>query len=365
MFESIIPDEFKDVDEFFEKLIKGFLSLFMKELDKSLSLAYSKKGYKVLRTKKRKIRILFNSHALEIPFTYRVLECPKTREKVKPLIEFLELKSREIYTSKLKEKSIELATQMTFSKASLWTGASAMSVWRWLQLCETKEEEVSSYEGKSSEIRCESDGMFIAIRGSKRKEEIKVGVVYDSKETIGKNGDRMRNKLVNKKIILSYPDEFSKYFSAQIHSRSSRSTIIYYSSDMGEEPREAAADVGFTERFIDLFHLVRMEKTGRKEAELDKSIEYKGYFGSCESNVKKVKQRLRGRSWSRKGLFHMLKCMMVFLNSTCALKVHEVNEIKKRKHVDSHFGYIDCSLIHTNNAYLENKLNRLLNPHFT
>ena len=49
---SIIPDEFKDVDEFFEKSIKNLVALFLEELDKWLSLFYSKKGYKVIRTKR-------------------------------------------------------------------------------------------------------------------------------------------------------------------------------------------------------------------------------------------------------------------------------------------------------------------------
>ena len=365
---SIIPDEFKDVDEFFEKSIKNLVALFLEELDKWLSLFYSKEGYKVIRTKKRKIKILFNSHALEISFSYRVLKSPKTKEKIKPLIDFLKLKRRDIYTSKLKKEAVKLATKMTFSEASSSIGASAMSVWNWLQLNEIKEEEVHSYAGKSSEVRCESDGMFIAVRENKRKEEIKVGIVYDSKEMTGKNGNRMRNRLVNKQIILSYPNEFSRYFSAQIHSRSSYTSVIYYSSDMGENPREAAPDVGFTDRFIDLFHLVRMERMqgkGRRSEELDKSIEYKGYFGSCESNVKKVKQRLRGRSWSRKGLLHMIRNMMVFLNSLDVLKVHEVNEQKSVKPVVSHFGFADCSLVTTNDNYLKNKFKKLLNPYFT
>jgi len=364
MFEAIIPDEFKDVDEFFEKSIKNFLDLLMKQLDKALSFVYSKMGYKVIRTKKRKIKILFNSHVLEIPFTYRVLSNAK-KEKLKPLIEFLKLKPREIYTSKMKKKSIELATQMTFSQASSFTGASAMSVWNWLQSNEIKEEKVSSYEGSTPEVRSESDGMFIAIRGSKRKEEIKVGIVYDSKEMIGKNGDRMRNRLVNKSIVISYPNEFPKYFSAQIHSRSSYSSVIYYSSDMGENPKEAAPDVEFADRFIDLFHLVRIEKEGTKREELVKSVVYKGYFGSCESNVKKVKQRLKGRSWSRRGLLHMIRNMMLFLNSTEVLKVHEIVEQKKIKHVDSHSGFVDCALVNTRDNCLKNKFQKFLNPHFT
>ena len=360
---SIIPDEFKDVDEFFEKSITNFLAHFMEELDKALSLFYSKMGYKVIRTKKRKIKVLFNSHALEISFRYRVLES-ENKDRIKPLVDFLKIKPREVYTAKIKKKSIELATHMTFSKASSCIGASQMSIWKWLQSNEIKEEIVYSYEGKSHEVRCESDGMFIPIRKSKRKEEIKVGIVYDSKETIGKNGDRMRNRLVNKKIVISYPDEFPRYFSAQIHSRSSYSSVIYYSSDMGESPDEAAKDVGFTERFVDLFHLVRLERMSKKRKEdLDNSIEYKGYFGSCESNVKKVKQRLRDRSWSKKGLLNMMRHMMVFLNSSDVLKVHEIKQ--RVKHYDSHFGFIDCSLANTNNPYLQNKFNKLISPHFT
>ncbi len=336
----------------------------MEELDKELASLYMKEGYKVVRTKKRKIKVLFNSCALEIPFSYRVLKSPKTKEEIKPLIEFLKIQRREIYTSELKQAAIELATEMTFSKASLCIGASGMSIWKWLQSNEIEEESVLSYEGKKDEVRCESDGMFIPVRESKKKEEIKVGIVYEGKKMMGKNGDRMRNMLVNKKIVVSYPQEFSRYFSAQIHSVSSRSSVIYYSSDMGEKPQEAAYDVGFTERFIDLFHLVRLERTGSKrKEELEKSIEYKGYFGSCESNVKKVKQRLRGRSWSKKGLFNMMRNMMVFFNSS-VLKVHEVKE-KARHSETSHFGFIDCSLTNTDNPYLQNKLKQVVNQCFT
>lgn len=362
MLDAIIPEQFKDVDEFFEKSIKNFLDLFLKQLDEALFLIYSKMGYRVIRTKKRKIKVLFNSRVLEISFTYRVLSNAK-KEKIKPLIEFLKIKPREVYTSNVKEESVELATQMTFSQASLFMGASAMSIWNWLQSNEIKEETVLHYEGSASEVRSESDGMFIAVRGSKRKEEIKVGIVYDSKEMIGKNGDRMRNRLVNKSIVISYPDEFGKYFSGQIHSHSSYSSVIYYSSDMGEEPKEAAPDVGFTDRFIDLFHLVRMRGEKKRE-DLVKSCEYKGYFGSCESNVKKVKQRLKGRSWSKKGLVNMIRNMMLFLNSEEVVKVHEINERKKR-YVDSHVGYIDCALVNTGDNRLKNKFQEFLNPHFT
>ncbi len=98
---SIIPEDFKTVDEFFEKLIKNLVGLFMEELDKELASLYMEEGYKVVRTKKRKIKVLFNSCALEIPFSYRVLKSPKTKEEIKPLIEFLKIQRREIYTSLL------------------------------------------------------------------------------------------------------------------------------------------------------------------------------------------------------------------------------------------------------------------------
>ena len=175
---------------------------------------------------------------------------------------------------------------------------------------------VKAYSGRSETLNCESDRFFLAIWGEETKQPVHLGIIYTGKEIIGNNGNRPYRQLENKRWILEFGDLFSARFEGEIHSRMARDTIAFYSSDQGEPTEKRAPHVIFTETFHDYFHLERSKKRGEgiPEEEWEKAIAYRGYFGSCESNVKVAKNRLARRTWSLNGLRNFLWVMSYVRN---------------------------------------------------
>jgi len=129
---------------------------------------------------------------------------------------------KERITPGLKEMLVSLATEVTFRKASeivskVSPGVSAMSVWEAAKEVGNRiregqkalrEKVFELGEGLSGEraaekLHIEADDVFVnAQRSSKKKEEIKCGVVYEGKE---QKGDRVGLK--ERKVVAGCEDE--------------------------------------------------------------------------------------------------------------------------------------------------------------
>jgi hypothetical protein len=158
----------------------------------------------------------------EVVMRRRLYKDRKTGESRFLLDEALGMSGRERITPGLKEMLVSLATEVTFRKASeivskVSPGVSAMSVWEAAKEVGNgiREEqkalrekvfelgEVPSGERAAEKLHIEADGVFVnAQRSSKKKEEIKCGVVYEGKE---QKGDRV--VLKERKVVAGCEDE--------------------------------------------------------------------------------------------------------------------------------------------------------------
>jgi hypothetical protein len=290
-----------------------------------------KEGWKVVRSKRRKIRSLYYGKVLKTEIKYRVLR--KGGEIKIPLLSELGIKKWQRYTEAAKNEACIKAVECnTYRQASQITGISRMSIWNWVQNKEIPTRKVKSYSGEETNLSCESDRFYISIRNESYKQPVHLGLLYNGKKEIGSNGKRPYRSLMGKEIVLSEGKEFVRRFEGAIHSRIGRDSLIFYSSDEGEPAKKRAGHVVFTEKFIDYYHISRSKLLNEpyKRAEWEKSKEYKGYFGSCESNVKVAKKRLAGRTWSFNGLKKFLMWMSYVVNGFNPINFYfPLNERKK------------------------------------
>ncbi len=318
--EIIVPQKVESLEalweiftEYVEKLWEQFMSVF----EEKLLQPWKAQGWKVARTKERRCGLMDGNQTRKVQFRYRVLQ--KGGQSIRPLLAHLNLEKRRRYTLQARlHGCVEAISCGTFRQAAHLTGISRMSLWNWVQQWaqELPTRLVKSYSGSCERLHCESDRFYLAIRGKTNKQPVHLGIAYTGKKTIGSNGNRPYRRLENKRWILELGDLFPARFEGEIHSRIARDTIAFYSSDQGEPADKRAKNVVFTETFIDFFHLARAKNKREDfpEEEWEKAQSYRGYFGSCESNVKVAKNRLARRTWSLNGIRHFLRVMSCVRN---------------------------------------------------
>ena len=136
-----------------------------------------------------------------------------------PLDELLGLGARERLSPKVRMHLVSLATQMSYHRAAqvleqFMPSVSAMRIWQEVQrLGAEQDEEIAvkrqaRYGGGGataaqapkravSKLYVEADGMWVRVRGQKKHAEVKIVLVYEGKEEIG----RGRRKLVGRQVV--------------------------------------------------------------------------------------------------------------------------------------------------------------------
>ncbi len=210
----------------------------------------------------------------EVVMKRRLYKDRKTGESRFLLDEALGMGGRERITPGLKEMLVSLATEVTFRKASeivskVSPGVSAMSVWEAAKevgngiregqkaLREKVFElgEVPPGERAAEKLHIEADGVFVnAQRGSRKKEEIKCGVVYEGKE---QKGDRVGLK--ERKVVAGCEDgrDFWEETVAKVGSRWDLSKLkkVWIGGDGASWVQAGVEYFDGTEYQLDEFHL--------------------------------------------------------------------------------------------------------------
>lgn len=194
----------KDISSFSQEVGSQILSMMLTMLDDMLRDIVPH-DWKNVGTEKRSV--LFECGYIH--FKRRVYQDAEG-VRHKPLDELLELEPWQRSSRSLEEMSSALAATNTYRKASTllsWLVKAAISpstIGRYLRRTgqRIQEQEGMALEGEeqgqieTEVLYAEADGVYINLQGEEKKRaEVKVGIIYTGKESIGKGRNRCINKV--------------------------------------------------------------------------------------------------------------------------------------------------------------------------